>query len=141
MAMFGDFEWTADVTKPVAKQTSMTPPSEVPVAKSIDDADETLIDNVLQGSPSVNLSTDDASRTITSPNSDLDVAADSTRTAKANNGFSGNQKALDMFAQLKAKHEQEEEEKRKKEEEARKKVLEEGSGDDDSDEDFTTLLE
>jgi hypothetical protein len=119
----------------------MTPLSDVPVVKSIEEADETLIDQVLQNSPSINLSTDDVSRAITSPNSDLDIATDSTRTITVSNESVANKKALDMFAELKAKHEQEEEEKRKREEELRKKVLEDDSEDDDSDDNLTSLLE
>ncbi|KAJ9091873.1 hypothetical protein QFC21_007071 [Naganishia friedmannii] len=141
MALFGDFEWTTDDPQPAAKSTSLTPLSDVPVTKSIDEAEESLIDQVLQGSPSNNLSTDDASRAITSPNSDLDIVTDSTRTVKANDGGSGNKKALDMFAILKAKHEQEVEEKRKREEEVRKKLLEGDSDDDDSDDNLTSMLD
>ncbi|KAJ9115975.1 hypothetical protein QFC22_005118 [Naganishia vaughanmartiniae] len=144
MAIFGDFEWSNDAPQPVPGATSVTPLSDVPATTSIEDTDETLIDQVLQGSPSINLSTDDASRTITSPNSDSDAATDSKRAANVSKGGVGNQKALDMFAQLQAKHEQEEEEKRKRDEEVRKKMLKDDSDDDDDDDsndNLTSLLE
>ncbi|KAJ9093244.1 hypothetical protein QFC19_008450 [Naganishia cerealis] len=140
MAMFGDFEWTSDQPQSAAAPTSVGPPSVTPIGKLIDEADETLIDQVLQSSPSINLSPDDLLKEASSPNSDLNIATNSTGTATVSNGGAGNKKALDMFAELKAKYEQGEKEKREREEEARRKVLED-SEDDDSDDDLTSLLD
>lgn len=95
-----------------------------PIAKSIEETEESLIDSVLRGSPSQPEATKSPA---TSPNAATTIEKpEPTR------------KVHDIFAELKAKHEREEEERRQQEEAARKKLLEDSG--DESDDDLTSLL-
>lgn len=127
MDLFGDFDWTDPAPAALVEDTAST----TPIAKSIEETDESLIDSVLRGSPS---QTVEPSTVKQSPTSSPDVTTSNrTKTDAAS------KKALDIFADLKAKHEKEEQEKREEEEAARKKMLEDSEGD-ESDDDLTSLL-
>jgi hypothetical protein len=120
MDLFGDFDWTEGAPVPVEET------SETPIAKSVEEIDESLIDSALRAASQI----PDASTS----NQSLASPETSSRPAEV-----ASRKGPDIFAELKAKHEREEAEKREKEEAARKKMLEDSEGD-ESDDDLTSLL-
>jgi hypothetical protein len=128
--MFGDFDWTSD--QPEAAVPADDALSTTPVSKSVEEAEESLIDTALQNSPS------QRAGDRTSPRTDA-MDTDTHETPVSSKPDMGSKKALDIFAELKAKHDQEELEKRQKEEAARNKILAD-SDEGESDDDLTSLL-
>ena len=118
MDLFGDFDWTEQAPAPVAHTDSMTP-----VAKSIEETEESLIESVLRGS-----STQPEALKSATTSPDMATQRKTPETRRPH----------DIFAELKAKHKREEEERRQQEEAARKKMLEDSG--DESDDDLTSLL-
>lgn len=127
--MFGDFDWTSDQAQPTISADLTL--STTPISKSVEEAEESLIDSALQNSPT------QSGEIATSPRTE--TATKSHETPESGKPDVASRKALDIFAELKAKHDQEELEKREREDAARQKVLADSDGD-ESEDDLTSLL-
>lgn len=131
--MFGDFDWTSD--QPQATVSADHALSTTPISKSVEETEECLIDSELQNSPT------QSGENATSPRIDASTTDphQTPESGKPDKPDFASRKALDIFAELKAKHDQEELEKRQREEAARKKMLAD-SDEGESEDDLTSLL-